>query len=193
MKRTVVAGTGLGLLAALGACAGGVLPTGAGPADQDGGVRVPGAGEHDSSPDPTAARSGPLPDGRAISCVESYSPQALAGRAFAFDGVVVNVGPSVTDRGGDGDLGLPGVTFEVREWFTGGGADTVTVDVQAPFAGSAEASDPAYAYGIGSRLLVSGEARWGGSPLEEPIAWACGFTRYHDRDTAADWRDALTR
>jgi len=131
---------------------------------------------------PTTDRTGPLPDGADASCIESYAPQAVSGRSFAFDGEVVKIGPSISDRGDGGDLDLPGVTFVVREWFSGGQGDTVTVDMQAPAVDSA--------YGVGSRLLVSGEPRWGGSPLTEPIAWACGFSRYYDAHTAAAWRDA---
>lgn len=40
------------------------------------------------------------------------------------------------------------------------------------------------AYGLGSRLLVSGQPRWGGNALKFPIAWSCGFTRYHDPSSA---------
>jgi hypothetical protein len=138
----------------------------------------------------TSDHTGPLPNGE-NRCVEFYAPNAVTRRAFAFDGVVVQVGSSVSDRGDEADLGLPGVTFEVREWFSGGRADTVTVDMQPP--GSADPSDPGNAYGIGSRLLVSGEARWGGSPLEHPIAWGCGFSRYYDPETATTWRDVLVR
>lgn len=127
----------------------------------------------------------------AASCVESYAPKAVMGRAFAFDGVVVEVGRSVSDRGDESDLGLPGVTFEVREWFSGGRADTVTVDMQPRRPGPENPLDPGYAYGVDSRLLVSGEARWGGSPLEAPIAWGCGFSRYYDPETATAWRYAL--
>ena len=77
----------------------------------------------------------------------------------------------------------------MREWFAGGRGETVTVDLQP--AGGLE--DPGPAYGVGSRLLVSGEARWGGVPLAAPIAWGCGFTRYHDAATATAWREALAR
>ena len=138
---------------------------------------------------PTAGRRGPLPDGGAASCVEEYTPGAIAGRAFAFDGIVTAIGSSVSDRGDEADLDLPGVTFEVLESFSGSQGDTVTVDLQPP-TWPADPSDPLYAYGVGSRLLVSGEARWGGSPLQRPIAWGCGFTRYFDRDTADRWRNA---
>lgn len=148
--------------------------------------QVAAAGQVDA---PTADRHGPLPDGGASSCVEHYSAATIAGRAFAFDGVVVDIGRSVSDRGDDGDLGLPGVTFEVREWFAGGRAETVTVDLQP--ARAPEESVPAY--GLGSRLLVSGEPRWGGKPLAAPIAWGCGFSRYYDAETATVWREALGR
>lgn len=46
------------------------------------------------------------------------------------------------------------------------------------------------AYGVGTRLLVSGGPRWGGPPLRDAIAWGCGFTRYYDPQTAADWAAA---
>lgn len=118
----------------------------------------------------------------AASCVEAYSPDAVASRAFAFDGVIVSLGRSVSDRGDGADLGLPGVTFEVREWFVGGANGTVTVDMQLP---TEELQ-------VGSRLLVSGEARWGGAPLESPIAWGCGFSIAYDSAEASAWRSAVT-
>ncbi len=123
--------------------------------------------------------TGPLPEDGATDCVETYSLETLPNREFAFDGVVRDVGPSVSHRGGSGDLGLPGVTFEVREWFTGGDSATVTVDMPL---GTTDAYDG------GTRLLVSGEPRWGGGPLDAPIAQGCGFTRYHDERTASAWR-----
>jgi hypothetical protein len=170
MKRIALAAVGLGLILALAACA------------EDASGRDPG--------NPTADRTGPLPDGADASCVESYAPQAVSNRSFAFDGEVVKIGASVSDRGDGADLNLPGVTFEVREWFSGGQGDTVTVDMQGAAADSASSSELGDAYDIGSRLLVSGEPRWGGSPLTEPIAWGCGFSRYYDAETAAAWRDA---
>jgi hypothetical protein len=191
MQRLALTGLCLGLAVVLGACANEATSSDSGPSQKAGDLRVLD-GETHASRNPTRGRTGPLPEGGAASCAELYAPEALTGRAFAFDGVVVEVGPSVSDRGDEGDLDLPGVTFEVREWFSGGRADTVTVDMQPPTAGNAAPSGPGYAYGIGSRLLVSGEARWGGSSLEDPIAWGCGFTRYYDRETAAAWHGALT-
>ena len=40
---------------------------------------------------------------------------------------------------------------------------------------------------LGTRLLVSGEPRWGGDALDEPIAWPCGFTRPWTEEEAAEW------
>lgn len=127
-------------------------------------------------------READLSSNALASCAEAYSPSAAAARAFAFDGVVVRVGPSVSDRGDSADLGMPGVTFEVREWFVGGPADSVTVDMQLP-------PDE---FPVGSRLLVSGEPRWGGGPLDYPIAWSCGFTFAYDSVEAAAWRRAVS-
>ncbi len=205
MKRIVGTTVCVVLMSVVAACGGNTGNSGLVPASDTKGVRDTGSarGQSDTRAvgkneselprNPTADRTGALPDGGAASCVESYAPDALTGRAFAFDGVVLDIGPSVSDRGDGADLGLPGVTFKVREWFSGGRADTVTVDVQPPTTGSADPSDPVHAYGIGSRLLVSGEARWGGSALEAPIAWGCGFTRYYDLETAMAWHDALAR
>ncbi len=113
-------------------------------------------------------------------------------RAFAFDGVVESVGPSVSNQGDGSDLDYAGVTFEVVEWLVGGEGDTVTVDVQSPDAAGAGPDRDGPAYEVGTRLLVSGEPRWGGAPLDAPIAWGCGFTRYHDEESADAWRESLT-
>lgn len=149
--------------------------------------------DHAVLQNPTANLKGALSDGRASRCVESYSPEAVLGRAFAFDGVVVALGSSVSDRRDEGDLDIPGVTFEVRQWFAGGSAETVTVDLPFPGSATSALGAPDSAFGIGSRLLISGEARWGGSPLDHPIAWGCGFSRYYDRETAKSWHDAFAR
>ncbi len=96
--------------------------------------------------------------------------------------MVVATGPSVSDGGGYTSTGgLVGTTFEVRRWYAGGSGDTVTVDL-----GRAQ---------LGLRLLVSGEslARESTGPLDHPFAWSCGFTRYWDRQTAADWERTFAR
>lgn len=141
------------------------------------------AGCSQTPPDGTNAAA-PTDAPAGADCVEGYSPAAVAQRSFAFDGVVLSVGPSVSGRRGYAKSNLPGVRFEVVEWFRGGTDDkTVTVDMQIP-------SDE---YEVGTRLLVSGEARWGGNnPLAFPIAWGCGFTRLFDDSTASAWRSAVS-
>lgn len=116
-------------------------------------------------------------DGR---CVEQYSASTLTNRAFAFDGTVTSI------RGiGDG-LYVP-VTFEVHEWFRGGQTPQVTVSMMAPLPTSVGNAG----YEPGTRLLVSGEPRRGGEPLNAPVAWPCGFTRSYAVDTADGWREIL--
>lgn len=163
-------------------------------------VSVVGLGRQPQSP-PIAGPSvsvpsgptgvGALPDSGVASCVEGYSTATLAGRSFAFDGTVTALGPPRTNRAGAA-LPLAGVTFHVNDWFTGGSGDSVTVDLTAPTkARSGSSTDEAVpSYGVGTRLLVSGEPRWGGAPLDNAIAWGCGFTRYYDAQTAAAWAGA---
>jgi len=127
--------------------------------------------------------------GAAQECAEDYSPAAVAGRSFAFDGTVTAIGPAGSNRSGVASP-LAGVTFRVNEWFHGGAGQTVTVDMDAPPSGSGRSDASVPAYGIGTRLLVSGEPRWGGPPLDAAIAWGCGFTRDYTAQTAAEWADA---
>lgn len=176
MRRVLWVGPCLALLVAMAGCGSESLASADDPVGESGDVGLP---------NPTADRRGPLVGGGIPSCVEEYSPRAVAGRAFAFDGVVTSVGPPVSDTGEYADMGLPGVTFEVREWFAGGSGDTVTVDLQV---GPGDPADADFSYGVGSRLLISGESRSDGAPLESPIAWICGFSRYYDSETAAAWR-----
>ncbi len=51
-----------------------------------------------------------------------------------------------------------------------------------------DALTPGDAYGTGSRLLISGEPQWGSAPLDAPIAWSCGFSRYYAEKTAPSGR-----
>ncbi|MEU7756872.1 hypothetical protein [Micromonospora sp. NPDC049171] len=145
---------------------------------------------------PTQDRSGPLPERGAASCVERPTPGAIANRAFAFDGVVATIGPAHTNRPGVDRLDLVGVTFTVGEWFSGGTASRVTVDMFPPVPGTHDPTAETFSsYAIGSRLLVSGgprQPRPGGSPFDDAIAWGCGFTRYYDQSTAQSWRRAVT-
>lgn len=165
-----------------------------------GGLRSgPPAGEHVVTAQVTSAAlgnqqagaqpSGALGGGGAASCVEDYSPGAVAGRAFAFDGTVTAIDAGRTDRTGKGELDFVAATFTVTEWFAGGSDGTAIVDLPPPGELDTLYEVPP-AYQIGSRLLVSGEPRWGGAPLADAIAWGCGFTRYYDKSTADSWRAA---
>lgn len=123
-------------------------------------------------------------------CVERYNPHTLRSRDFAFDGTVTAVGDTAyTPDGVPPGVGDPvQVTFRVSEWFRGGSGTEVTVAMTPPNAIiSAGTTD----YRVGTRLLVSGEPRFGGTPLQDPIAWGCGFTRDYDGTTALVWRRTL--
>lgn len=129
----------------------------------------------DASPEGQPPVDGPLEDTRTgavpvsgeAGCIQRYAASAVADRAFAFDGTVT-------------DIGGAGVTFDVHEWFVGDGPATYTVRMSGPTTSGMSESAPSYF--VGTRMLVSGEQDGG------PIAWACGFTRYYDEETAAAWR-----
>ena len=126
----------------------------------------------------TVGASRPI-GGDAASCVDEYNLATLAGRTWGFDGTVRSIAPLV-EGGVD-----TAVEFDVHEWFGIEGPPTVTVDLVAPQVhSSVEPPD----YGVGTRLLVAGEPRWGGDPLDAPVAWSCGFTRTWDEHTASAWR-----
>ena len=178
--RTLAA---LAAMALLGACAGSddaARESSFSRSPSPAGLTTGGDTSDDDTRPPVEARA---------SCVERYTPIAVAGRGFAFDGTIERIGPGQTDRAGLGHLDYAAVTFAVHEWFVGGSADSVTVDMPPPGSqASLEESPPPYQ--IGSRLLVSGEPRWGGAPLEDAIAWGCGFTRSYDPDTSDEWSAA---
>jgi opacity protein-like surface antigen len=141
------------------------------------------------SPQP-ALRTGPVGEsGAAASCVESYNANTIDNRDFAFDGTISSIGPGGTNKVDKGTLDTSAVTFQVNEWFKGGTSTTVTVDLMSPKNNIAGDETPAYEQG--TRLLVSGEPRWGGEPLTDAIAWSCGgFTRYYEAAMADEWRQA---
>ena len=111
MKRIVGTTVCVVLMSVAAACArdtddSGLVPAGdtkglcdSGSARQQSDARAVGENKSELSRNPTAGRAGALPDGGAASCAEAYAPDALTGRAFAFDGVVLDIGPSVSDRG----------------------------------------------------------------------------------------------
>jgi len=112
----------------------------------------------------------------------------IGNRDVAFDGTVLSIGPGTTNWPGEGrgDLDLASVTFQVNEWFAGGDGDTVAIDMGGP---TEPEGGQAATFEVGTRLLVSGEPRWGGAPLDRPIAYGCGgFTRYYEEALAEEWR-----
>jgi hypothetical protein len=150
------------------------------------GDRFPG---RSATPVPISSR-GPLPSNVIADCVESYDLTTLKHRAFAFDGTVTHTAVLLPPTDGSG---VPNefllVTFTVNEWFRGGDQSTITLDMIAPWV----SSDQQIRYGVGTRLLVSGAPRFGGSPLQAAIAWGCGFTRYYDKETATSWHLAFSQ
>ncbi len=152
------------------------------------GVVVLAAGCGGSEADDTE----PAPSAAAASCVEKYSPAALADRAFAFDGTVTSVelreDPWGPQQGGQASM-VPWVTFSVNRWYAGGSADEVGVWIDflnaTTSAGTVE-GEP------GTRILVAGEPAFGGEPLDDPIAWPCGFTQPYTEEAAANWERALS-
>ena len=146
-----------------------------------------------TTPEPTPSSiwppSEPLAMGGAASCVEEYSPTNLTNRAFAFDGTVIAI------RGAtDPDLAgwMVEVDFEVNEWFRAGDDEpTATVDMFDPGTLTSVDQTGLDTWTVGSRLLITGEPRWGGDPLDNAVAWYCGFSRTYNPDVAATWREVL--
>lgn len=130
------------------------------------------------------------PAAASYSCVQTYNPDTLIERSFAFDGTVVSIDLRTEPRLPEGEDEIPWVTFEVNRWFRAGSARQIGVWIDnlniETSAGTIEAEP-------GARLLVAGEPRWGGDPLEDPIAWACGFTQRWTPEAAAEWEAAFRR
>jgi hypothetical protein len=132
--------------------------------------------------------AGPVPATSTAGCAE-YSPALVAGKDFALDGTVTEIGlqrfdPLPGETEADYDFS---VTFQVHAWYRGGAGGTVTLHMDGPFPETSEGvSVEAYAHG--SRLLVSGRL----SDVEGRglIGEGCGFTRYYDEATAAEWAAA---
>lgn len=121
-------------------------------------------------------------------CVQTYSPDTLVQRSFAFDGTVLSVGLRKDAHLPEGEDKVPWVTFEVNRWFRGGSASRVGVWVDVL---NTETSVGTIEAERGTRLLVAGQPRWGGDALEDPIAWACGFTQPWTAEAAAAWEAAF--
>ena len=119
------------------------------------------------------ARTGPLPDGQADQCAFPYDRAHLGEREWAVDATVTEL-----DIGPDSAR----VVLTVHHWYRGGAGEQVTAVVPVPDV----ADDVPPAYDIGSRLLMSGD-RDG----RRYVGFGCGFSRYYDAATAADWEDVF--
>ena len=128
---------------------------------------------------------GPVWDSATADCDWPYAVEYVPKKDFAFDGTVTAIGPAQSGGPGD-DRYLSAVTFTVNEWFLGGTAPSLTVDMPKP------QESGSGAYGTGTRLLVAGGPRWGGpDPTADAFAGgACGYVVYWDAQTADAWRAA---
>lgn len=116
------------------------------------------------------------------SCAFGYNATTLAERTWAFDGTLIEVG-----TGQDSQLGsTPSATFAVNQWYRGGTGEQVTVQYEM-----ATADETAPVLEPGARLLVAGEPRWDGAPLDDPVAWGCGFTQTWTSEAAQTWTDVF--
>ena len=133
----------------------------------------------------SAAEAGALPGSDALAVCKKSSPEFVARLDVAFDGTVTDIGATRPDR--PGRTGPQVVTtFAVNEWFRGGSAATITVDVPV----LAAQFEPGPAFEVGTRLLVSGTRPY--VPRNYSVhVWGCGFTRYYDEATADAWRAAF--
>jgi hypothetical protein len=190
-RRPVLVAAGAAVVAL--AASGLVLPSLLNPADPSGALpgvpsaSVAGSGSPAAEPSvtPTAAQGDVFGGSGLMSCIEEYNVPNLARRRFAFDGEVVGIGKGPV-RKDPFHLYAP-VTFRVNRWYRGGTGERVTVAML--YRSSPSVDNPTF--GVGARLLVSGEERWGGAALTDPIAWPCGFTRWYGEADAADWARAF--
>jgi hypothetical protein len=76
-------------------------------------------------------------------------------------------------------------------WYVGGDGSRVSLWIEGISGSRTTTSNGAFPVQPGARLLVVGEPRWGGAPLDDPIAGWCGFTRPRTEAAAADWERAF--
>lgn len=146
------------------------------------------------SSDPSEHRRSALRGAVAIGgdCAAQYSTTTLQTMPIAFDGTVSSIG---SERSYDGvsELPLISVTFAVREWFRGGTTSTIAVEMSPPDAAASVNDNASTAYGVGTRMLVSGVPKATSPSGDTTVAWGCGFTRYYDESTASLWRTSFGR
>lgn len=145
-----------------------------------------------SAPDggPTAQRNGDQSKGPGAvmgSCVETYSPEALASKEFAFDGELVKIDIPQEGTGSDqvkaeGDSGFGTVTLEVKQWFKGGEGSRIELRSSVPLDAVSSVDSPSLKEG--DRYLVAGD---------DDYMHSCGFTREWSADEASEWEAAFTK
>ena len=123
--------------------------------------------------DPTGA----LPDAGATGCAYPYERATLAESGWALDATVAAIRLHRHSAR---------VTLDVNRWYRGGTGERVRVTMSSPHRDDA-GQHPHPTYGVGTRLLLSGELSRG-----DVLVWSCGFTRYHDERTAATWSSAFS-
>ena len=142
-----------------------------------------------ASPSAAAGPTGALPIDAPLAMCRVYSPElAAADMDVAFDGTVTAIGETRPKR--QGRVGPQIVTtFVVHEWFRGGSASTITVDI--PVLSSHGLHDGgAPPFEVGTRLLIGGTRPY--VPKNYAVhVWGCGYTRYYDKDSAESWRAAF--
>lgn len=117
----------------------------------------------------SSGRTGPIASSLPASCAFEYNSKTLAAREWAVDATV-----SGLEIHGD----AADATLQVHQWYQGGSGREVEARMPSPLL----QEDAPPAYGIGTRLLISGDRD--GTVY---LGWACGFSRYYDQKTAAAW------
>lgn len=128
----------------------------------------------DTPPPAAEHRVGALRTDQQGGCVAEYRPDTLDDQHWAADVTITDID--------DGDR-LVTVSVRVNHWYRGGSGSSA--EVMLPNPEIAEGIPPAF--GVGSRLLVSGAKIPDGY-----LAWTCGFSRYYDRMTAATWGEVFS-
>ena len=123
------------------------------------------------------------PNSTAADCAFEFNATTLAERTWAFDGTLIDVGTVEDSRLGP----TPSATFAVNQWYRGGTGEQVTVQYEM---GMVDETAPTLT--TGARLLVAGEPRWGGAPLDSAVAWGCGFTQVWTSDAAQTWTEVFS-
>jgi hypothetical protein len=100
-------------------------------------------------------------------CVEPCNTDTITNRAFAVDGTIAHVADGSVDPR---SFAYVDVTFDVHEWFRGGGTTRVIIQMNLPVGEPSVGDRYDGYYKTSDRLPVMGAVRWGGEPLDNAIA-----------------------